>query len=36
LDVEGIEVSCGGWFNFLETLRGEVPLKELVYINWYI
>ncbi|MBC7247511.1 MAG: NADH:flavin oxidoreductase [Actinobacteria bacterium] len=36
LGVDAVEVSCGGWFNFLETLRGEVPVREMVYISpWW-
>jgi|YelNatPaOPRAMG01_1025707.scaffolds.fasta_scaffold15683_4 2,4-dienoyl-CoA reductase-like NADH-dependent reductase (Old Yellow Enzyme family) len=30
LGVDAVEVSCGGWFNFLETLRGQVPVREIV------
>ncbi len=36
LGVDAVEVSCGGWFNFLETLRGEVPLREMIRISpWW-
>ncbi|WP_287155668.1 NADH:flavin oxidoreductase [Candidatus Solincola tengchongensis] len=36
MGVDAVEISRGGWFNFLETLRGEVPLREMVYISpWW-
>lgn len=36
MGVDAVEISRGGWFNFLETLRGEVPLREMAYISpWW-
>lgn len=36
LGIDAVEVSCGGWFSFMNTLRGGVPVRELMKnVSWY-
>jgi 2,4-dienoyl-CoA reductase-like NADH-dependent reductase (Old Yellow Enzyme family) len=36
LGIDAVEVSSGGWFSFMNTLRGGVPVKELMKnVAWY-
>jgi 2,4-dienoyl-CoA reductase-like NADH-dependent reductase (Old Yellow Enzyme family) len=36
LGIDAVEVSSGGWFSFMNTLRGGVPVRELMKnVAWY-
>jgi 2,4-dienoyl-CoA reductase-like NADH-dependent reductase (Old Yellow Enzyme family) len=36
LGIDAVEVSSGGWFSFMKTLRGDVPVKELMKnVSWW-